>query len=102
MRQNACRGTLRAASTAGVRPEVDGPTLGAAIASAAALSVEELTAVLEELLSGVIVADRHGRLVATNRAARRILGDFATTPRSLLDVSIGAGLRGDREGHLVL
>ncbi len=80
---------------------MDGPTLGGAIASAAALSVEELTAVLEELPSGVIIADRHGRLVATNRAARRILGDFATTARSLIDVSIEAGLREVRSGQLV-
>ena len=39
-----------------MKPEVDGSTLGSAVASAAAMSVDELTAVLEELPSGVIVA----------------------------------------------
>src|SRR5439155_1531792 len=95
MRQNACHGTLHAARTAGVKPEVDGSARGSAIASAAAMSVEELQAVLEEVPSGVIVADRSGRPVVTNRAARRILGDFANTSRSLIDVSVEAGLRAE-------
>src|SRR5439155_19675354 len=86
-RKNACHGTLRAANTAGVKPEVDGSTLGGAVASAAAMSVEELTAVLEEVRSGVIIADRNGRPIVTNRAARRLLGDFVSPSRSLIDVS---------------
>src|SRR5712691_7090797 len=101
MRQNACHGTLHAARTAGVKPEVDGSTRGGAVAAAAAMSVEELTAVLEEVPSGVIIADRDGRPVVTNRAARRILGDFANTSRSLIDVSIEAGLRDVRSGQPV-
>src|SRR5437667_10108421 len=101
MRQNACHGTLHAARTAGVKPEVDGSARGSAIASAAAMSVEELQAVLEEVPSGVIVADRSGRPVVTNRAARRILGDFANTSRSLIDVSVEAGLCDIRSGQPV-
>src|SRR5260370_42478593 len=91
MRQNACHGTLHAARTAGVKPEVDGSTLGSAIASAAAMSVDELTAVLEELPSGVIIADRSGRAVVANRAARRMLGQYVNPSRSLIDVWVEAG-----------
>ncbi len=84
-----------------MKPEVDGSTLDSAIASAAAMSVEELKAVLEEVPSGVIIADRNGRTVVTNRAARRILGDFVNTSRSLIDASVEAGLREDRSGQPV-
>jgi PAS domain S-box-containing protein len=84
-----------------VKPEVDGSTLGSAIASAAGMSVQELAAVLEEVPSGVIIADRRGRPVVANRAARRILGDYARTSRSLIDVSVEAGLREVRTGRLV-
>jgi PAS domain S-box-containing protein len=62
------------------------------------MSVEELSAVLEELPSGVIVADRNGRAVVVNRVARRVLGDVAETSRSLIDISVEAGLREARSG----
>ena len=56
---------------------------------------------LEEVPSGVIIADRSGRPVVTNRAARRILGDYVNTARSLIDISVEAGLREVRTGRLV-
>src|SRR5258708_153986 len=76
MGQNLCHGTVRAVRFAGVKPEVDGTPPGSAVPSVAAISATELTAVLEELPSGVVIADKTGRTILTNRAARRLLGEF--------------------------
>jgi signal transduction histidine kinase/ActR/RegA family two-component response regulator len=84
----------------GVKPEVDGTT-HVALATAAALTVEELASVFEQIPSGVVVADCTGRPLLTNRAARRLLGDFAHTSRSLIDVSIDARLREVSSGQRV-
>jgi PAS domain S-box-containing protein len=84
-----------------VKPEVGGTAHGIAIRAAAGLSVEDLAAVLEQLPGGVVVADREGRPLLTNRAARRLLGESVNSSQSLIDLAIEAGMREVRSGQRV-